>query len=492
MNQNKKAILVVSFGTSHEDTRIKTFDALEADLKQVFSDYEFRKAYTSPRIIQVLKTRDGIQIDSVQEALEKLVADGFRQVLVQPTFVIEGFEYDKLVTILESFQEKFDSLVWGKPLLSSDADHDEVAKILTKELKPYQDRDQTIVFMGHGTEHVANVAYNRLQDSFIEEGLADGFIGTVDSTPGVVDMIEVAKDFRSTKVLLIPFMIVAGEHALKDMSGEQEDSWKSQFIKAGLEVKCLFKGLGEYKQIRDLFIAHAKDAATRLGCGYLYGIGVGPGDPELMTLKAVHTIKSCDVIMVPGENFKESVAYKIAVQSVPEIDEKECVSVPMPMTRNQEVLCKSHDQAAETVIGYLEQGKRVGFLNLGDVTVYATYLYVHRRVKEQGYIAILINGITSFCAAAARVGVGLVEGLEQLHLLSQPDQIEEGLKLPGTKVIMKMGKNMAKTKQEIVEANMEAVMIERCGMKEEKIYRTAEQIDESAGYYSLLIVKNKK
>lgn len=223
--------------------------------------------------------------------------------------------------------------------------------------------------------------------------------------------------------------------------------------------------------------------------GKLYGVGVGPGDPELMTLKAIRLIRECDVVMVPGEQVKESVAYQIALRAVPELEEKECTGVHMPMTRDRAVLQEAHRQAAESVIERLKQGKTVAFLNLGDVTVYASFLYIHWRVLEQGFESELINGVPSFCAAAARLGIGLAEGSEPLHVLPQPGQIEEGLKLPGTKVIMKMGKHLEQVKSCLERSGMSVSMIEKCGMPGERIFRSAEEIDPEAGYYSLLIAK---
>lgn len=226
--------------------------------------------------------------------------------------------------------------------------------------------------------------------------------------------------------------------------------------------------------------------------GRLYGIGVGPGDPELMTLKAVRLIRECDVIMVPGERAEESVAYQIAVQAVPEIEKKECVSVQMPMTRDQGLLREAHQRAVETVVSILKQGKHVAFLNLGDVTVYASFLYIHRGVLERGFSSELVSGVPSFCAAAARLGIGLAEGSEQLHVLSQPGQIADGLKLPGTKVIMKMGKNLEQVKLWLEQSGLAVSMIEKCGMPGERIFRSVEEIDAEAGYYSLLIAREKK
>lgn len=225
--------------------------------------------------------------------------------------------------------------------------------------------------------------------------------------------------------------------------------------------------------------------------GILYGIGVGPGDPELLTVKAIRRIRESDIIFVPGESYQDSIAYQIALGAIPELKDKKCEAVPMPMTRDPHVLNACHEQAAQRVEEYLQQGRKVGFLNLGDVTVYASYLYIHRRVLMDGYRAELINGIPSFCAAAAALNVGLAEGSEQIHVLSQPDQIEEGLKLPGTKIIMKMGKNIAKVKEWILQAGEEAMLVERCSMPEERICRSVEEIEGRESYYSLLMVKDK-
>lgn len=226
--------------------------------------------------------------------------------------------------------------------------------------------------------------------------------------------------------------------------------------------------------------------------GILYGIGVGPGDPELLTLKAVRLIRECDVIVVPGETYASSVAYQIALQAIPELERKERFGVAMPMTRDHAILKAHHNAAADRVIACLEQGKHVGFLNLGDVTVYASYLYIHRLVTERGYETQLVNGIPSFCAAAATLGIGLAENSDRLHILSQPEQIEEGLKLPGTKIIMKMGKNIGRVKQLVEESGMDAMMVENCGMTTQRISRSIREIDEQAGYYSLLIVKEHR
>lgn len=225
--------------------------------------------------------------------------------------------------------------------------------------------------------------------------------------------------------------------------------------------------------------------------GKLYGVGIGPGDPELLTLKAVRLIRECDVIAVPGERPQETVAYKIAVQAVPELREKALCAIYMPMTKDPAKLEESHAHAADQIERLLREGKQVVFLTLGDPTVYSTYLYVHKRIAERGYETEIVSGITSFCAAAAALDMGLVENSQMLHVIPASYQIEEALRLPGTKVLMKAGKKMGQVKQLVQQLDEQAVMIENCGMPDEKIYRSAGEIPEQSGYYSLIIIKEK-
>lgn len=226
--------------------------------------------------------------------------------------------------------------------------------------------------------------------------------------------------------------------------------------------------------------------------GKLYGVGVGPGDPELLTLKALRLIKENEVIAVPGKDIRASVAYQIVKGAYEDLDKKILISVAMPMTKDPQVLKANHDKAADQVEDYLREGKNVVFLTLGDTTVYSTYLYVHKRILERGYEAEIVSGITSFCAVAARLNMGLVEADQPLHVIPatyKAQEMDEILKLPGTKVLMKTGKKMKQVKESIEKSGQKAVMIENCGMPSEKIYRSAEEIPEDSGYYSLIIVK---
>lgn len=223
--------------------------------------------------------------------------------------------------------------------------------------------------------------------------------------------------------------------------------------------------------------------------GKLYGIGVGPGDPQLLTLKAAKMIEECDIIAIPAEDKETCTAYKIAVQAVTELSHKEILPVSMPMTKDKEILHASHEKGAADVIELLKRGKKVGFLTLGDPTVYSTYMYIHNRVKLGGYTTEIINGIPSFCAVAAALGISLSENKEQIHIFPASYELEDALNLAGTKIFMKMGKKLSEVKSKIQRAGLNAYMVENCGMENEKIYESIEKFPEEAGYYSLIIIK---
>lgn len=222
--------------------------------------------------------------------------------------------------------------------------------------------------------------------------------------------------------------------------------------------------------------------------GRLIGVGVGPGDPELLTIKAIKMIQSCDVIAVPGKEVKETFAYKIASQIV-DVSKKRCIAIHMPMTKEQQQLDRFHAAGIEQIVQILEEGKDIAFLTLGDPTVYSTYMYLHKGIREMGYNAEIVNGITSFCAAAARLNISLVEKAEQLHIIPANYQIENAMELQGTKIFMKAGSSMPYLKENLVERDGNIYMVENCGTTEEKLYVGADHMSEKAGYYSLVIWK---
>lgn len=226
--------------------------------------------------------------------------------------------------------------------------------------------------------------------------------------------------------------------------------------------------------------------------GILYGIGVGPGDPELMTLKAVRLIQENEIIAVPGKNPKETVAYQIAVQAVPELENKSLLAVHMPMIMDREEMDRSHEIAADQIEEVLKSGKNLVFLTLGDPTVYSTYFYIQKKIMKRGYKTELVNGIPSFCAVAARTNTALAEWNEQIHIIPARHYLQDRMENAGNYVLMKSGKKMDQVKRILKGSNREIVMVENCGMKDEKIYYGIDQIPDDAGYYSLIIAKETK
>ena len=260
----KPAILVVSFGTSFNDSRHITIGAIESAIREKFPDYDVRRAFTSQIIIDKLKERDGVVIDNVEEALDRLVADKMQEIVVQPTHLMNGYEYDDLAKALESYKDKFKKVALGEPLLSSDDDYYKVIAALASVSERYDDGKTALVFMGHGTEAESNKVYSTLQDKLTAEGKKNYFIGTVEATPTIEDVLKGVKAAGLKKAVLRPLMVVAGDHANNDMADlEDPESWASQLTAAGIEVECVLEGLGQIVEIDELYAAHAADAIAK-------------------------------------------------------------------------------------------------------------------------------------------------------------------------------------------------------------------------------------
>jgi len=220
---------------------------------------------------------------------------------------------------------------------------------------------------------------------------------------------------------------------------------------------------------------------------------VGPGDPELMTLKAIRHMQSANVIAIPDTKGQEQTAFLIASQAV-DLSKKENYLAFVPMTKDKEVLEQSHEKVALDICGLLEQGKNIAFLTLGDPSIYSTYSYIHERVLAKGYKAEIIPGVTSFSAVAAKLNHGLCEGGEPLHILPASYKgTEDYLHWKGTKVLMKSGKEFGYLRERLKENGLldRAKMVSRCGMTNEKVFESIEEADEKASYFSIIVVKEK-
>lgn len=257
----KKAILVVSFGTSYADTRELTIEATEAKYAETYPDYEIVRAFTAQIVIDVLKDRDGIEVMNVEEAFKYLKDNKFSDVIVQPTLVMNGAEYDDMVAVVEAEKENFVNISVGAPLLTHVEDYINVVEALRDEVEASVNaEDEAVVFMGHGTHHYANSTYAALEYNFHDAGLNNVFIGTVEGYPIIDDVIERLNENNIKKVTLYPLMLVAGDHASNDMAGDEEDSWKTILKKEGFEVETVLRGLGEDEKIQEIYLEHTEAA----------------------------------------------------------------------------------------------------------------------------------------------------------------------------------------------------------------------------------------
>ena len=226
--------------------------------------------------------------------------------------------------------------------------------------------------------------------------------------------------------------------------------------------------------------------------GIAYGVGVGPGDPKLMTLRAIELIRENDVIAVPGKEPKESVAYKIAAAVVPEIADKELVPVYMPMIKDRALIDEEHKKGAALLKKYLDQGKNVVYITLGDPTIYCTFSYLQHYLEADGYPVKLVPGISSITAAAARLNLPLTEWDEPLHVLPAVHKTNAAMDLPGTYVLMKSASHMKDVKETLRMSGKDVQAVIDCGMPTEQVYRSLEEIPDDAGYFALVIAKEPK
>lgn len=263
MNMMKKqAILVVSFGTSYAETRDKTIGAIEKDIAESYPDLKLYRAFTSGMILRVLQKRDGLHIDNVREAMIRLLEDGIDTVFVQPTHIINGDEYEKMLNDIKEFEKDFKRIEIGTPLLTTSEDYEKVVTALMNSIPPLKE-DEALVLMGHGTGHHADAVYAALDYRFKALDYKNIFVGTVEGYPTVVEILQQVKEFSPQKVILLPFMVVAGDHAINDMAGDEEDSWKTLFENEGFLVESVLKGLGEFSEIRKIYLDHVEDIISK-------------------------------------------------------------------------------------------------------------------------------------------------------------------------------------------------------------------------------------
>ena len=277
-------LLVVSFGTSFNDSRVADIKGIEDALQAAYPDWSVRRAFTAQIIINHVQARDGEKIDNMTQALDRAVANGVKNLVVQPTHLMHGAEYDEMCEAIEAYKDQFESVSIAEPMLGEvgsdatviNADKEAVAKAITaaavseagfESLEAAKDAGTAFVFMGHGTAHVAKVTYSQMQTQMQNLGYENVFIGTVEGEPEETSaeaVIEAVKAAGYTNVVLRPLMVVAGDHANNDMAGSDDDSWKTVFEAAGFTVDCQIHGLGEIADVQALYVAHTKAAIDAL------------------------------------------------------------------------------------------------------------------------------------------------------------------------------------------------------------------------------------
>ena len=273
-------LLVVSFGTSFNDSRVADIKSVEDALQEANPDWSVRRAFTAQIIINHIQARDGEKIDNMEQALERAVANGVKQLVVQPTHLMHGAEYDEMCAAIDKVRDQFDSVEIAEPMLGEvgddatviNADKEAVAKAVVAaalEESGYEstaaakDAGVAYVLMGHGTAHVAKVTYSQMATQMAKLGYENVFIGTVEGEPEETSceaVIEAVKNAGYTTVVLRPLMVVAGDHANNDMAGADDDSWKTMFEAAGFTVNCQISGLGRIADVQALYVAHTKAA----------------------------------------------------------------------------------------------------------------------------------------------------------------------------------------------------------------------------------------
>lgn len=265
--QVKRELLVPSFGTSFPESREKTIGAIERSLAAAFGGYRLHRAFTSEMLIRAVRKKEGKQVDSVREALLGAVKEGVEELLVQPTHLTDGLEYQKLKAEVLGFAGSFRRLSLGLPLLFSGEDRRAVARAAMEDTAVFDDGGTSIVFVGHGSEAGTGQLYLDLQRELRALGGRRYHVGTIEAGPGAEEILREVREDGGRRVVLQPLLVVAGDHANRDIAGSGEDSWRSRFEAAGYEVLCALRGLGEIAAIRELYVRHAADALRRAESG---------------------------------------------------------------------------------------------------------------------------------------------------------------------------------------------------------------------------------
>lgn len=493
----KKAIVAVSFGTTVDEARDAAITPIEREWAEAFPDYIVRSAFTSSIVRRRLAER-GIFIDSVEEALSALLAEGVQKVYLQPTHLIPGEEYDLLREAAEKWQKKFALLKIGEPLL---ADRKDMERVLCRMKERFPVKEGTVcIFMGHGSAHAANRVYEQLAGILSQEEGQSYFMATVEGSPSFLDaLLAVEKRSGISKIILVPFMLVAGDHARNDMSGEDAESWKSICEAKGYETECHLQGMGEYPEIRALY----QEKCRKCLRGSFYAISVGPGMGGALTLDGAERIKNCQVLAIPRTKGSHSLALSIVQKANEQLKEmfgcedylllsqKEILYLDFQMTKDIEKREQTHAEHLQKLMSYLERGIDVGMAVLGDVSIYATSAPLLQALKEKGYKTGMLAGVTSFSAAAAALEISLTKTAKPLHIIPAGyEGLMEALRLPGSKVLMKSGKKLPEIKKLLKELALydSTHLVRDCGLATQEVCQNLDEDTDRDSYFTTLFV----
>lgn len=509
--KNKKALLVISFGTTHMDTRQKTIEACEKKLRDRFTDFDFYRSWTSKMIIKKLKNRDNEEILYPSQALDLLLEKGYKEVYIQSLHLICGEEYNKMMNIIDNYRHKFDKILVGRPLLTSLEDYDYVTDLIKEvslEDTKSDDKKSASVWMGHGTGHHAHASYAAI-DYRLSRNSIKAYLATIEGYPEIEDMIFFLKKDGIEKIHLRPFLLVAGDHAKNDMAGqEDDDSWLNILKAEGFEVEVHMEGIGEFESIQDKFVENLTDAIEEereiglldqdlpLEGGKFYGIGTGPGDSKLMTVKAVKTLDKLDILYLPQARIGgDSRVRKIVDPYLgPDLVLKER---HFPMSYDNQEKIESWDAISREIIDDVRNGKEVGFVSLGDPMLYSTYVYLLDRLVDKVDIE-TIPGLSSFSNIAATTNFPLAMDTEPMVIYPCTGSIEEISRIIDSFDSIVLMKVYKKCKQviEMLEAKglaNKSIMVSNSAMDGEEVYRDISQAKDLDTYsYFTTIIVNKK
>ncbi|HHV41767.1 MAG TPA: precorrin-2 C(20)-methyltransferase [Clostridiaceae bacterium] len=471
----KKAIVVVSFGTSYETARKLSYDVLMTRLNDSFPEHPVYMAFTSQMVRKTL-SKQGIHYPDLPEVLTEL---GEREAIFVFTHLLPGFEYEKALGLINKHINYLPRL--GRPLLTTELDRADFASALNEIYPPRP--GITRLFIGHGTAHAQDRNYDRLEALLGE----DTIIATLEGKNNISGLKERLSPERT--IQLIPLLYVAGDHALNDIFGE--DGIHSALSAEGYVLEGEPRGLGEYEEIQRLVTEQVRNCLR----GRFYGVGVGPGDPELLTLKAVRILEQCPVWAVPRTMGENTLALDIVEKAVSSKD-KELIYLDFPMTRDKKVSQANHVVQTFRLLDVLDLEQDVAMLNLGDASTFSTVHYLYPLLKLAGVEAYIVPGITSYSAAAAKLGRSLTSRDLPLTILPAAyTNLEDALDRDGSKVIMKPSRDLSTLLELLKEKGLtkNTGMVVNCGLPDESIFSDiSEVVDTELGYFSTILIDDKK